>query len=112
VEHKRQIAEMCLEYESTIVEVVVTSTEVLADADAVTAPHTAIWTYEDGVDCIYHAVHLLSFGGAEQLAGVLHTLGEGRWLADALRTAQGLLDIIKAAERADVVTRTEKLADK
>lgn len=99
IEHKRQIGEMSLDYDQTIVEVVVTSTEVTEGADAGTPPHAAIWTYEDGTDCIFHAVHLLSFGGAEQLAGVLHTLGEGRWLNDALLTAQGLLDIIKRAQR-------------
>lgn len=99
IEHKRQIAEMSLDYDQTIVEVLIVSCEDTASGTS-QDPHTSLRTYEDGNrGFVYHEVTLTSFCGAEQLAGVLATLGESRWLNDALIVAQGLLNIIKGAER-------------
>jgi hypothetical protein len=99
IEHRRQVAEMSLDYDDTIIEVLVVSLEDTASERA-QAPHATVRTYEHGNrGVIYHEASLLSFRAAEQMADVLAALGEGRWLADAFRVAQGLLDIIEAPDK-------------
>lgn len=104
VEHTRRIAEMSIDHDKKIVEVVVTWPEMLGDTATRMHPHTAIWTYEHGNrDVISLSAHLTGAPNwiAGELADVLNLLGEGRWLADALHAAHDLLCRINFQRRQD-----------
>lgn len=100
VEHTRRIAEMSIDQDEKILEVVVAWAELLGAGAAPTHPHAAIWVYEHGNrEVISLSAHLTGGWVAGELADVLKLLGEGRWLADALHSAHALLCVIDFRRR-------------